>query len=468
MYSGRPILRSNKLNVCAEFVSPSLVEPHECMIRSILSVVLVCLLHAPLWAQRLDVEPRSALVDAELSIRVMEVEPGQTVTIRSAMKDARGRMWRASAVFNADAKGTIDLRSQAPETGDYSDVDPMGLIHAMQLQGNPEPHTRFLLPMDEPVRIRFNLEVDSTEHASVDATRNLAIEGLKDETVSANGLAGRFYAPPGNGPFPGVLVLGGSSGGFSGAIKARLLASHGFAVLTVAYFGAEGVPSSLKEIPIEYFKKAIGWLSAQNSVAPGGVAAYGTSRGSEAALLLAAHDERVRRVVAVAPSHVVWTCICDEGLASSWSLDGTPLPFATPRPDPSYHHEPGTPFRVVTRFMQGLKDQEAVEAARIPVEKINGPILLVSGTDDQLWPSTLMAETIMQQLQASGFDYPYKHIAIKGAGHSIRSSLLPLAGTTTTRGGRILLGGTYEGVRRSASSWPEIIDFLREEFALEE
>ena len=377
------------------------------------------------------------------------------------MEDARGRLWQARAGFVADQNGVVDPRSQAPEAGDYEGVDPMGLIHVMQPSGDPDPFTRFSLPLNQPVSIRFTLDVNSREHTSVEVTRSLSTPGLEVLDVRDHGLVGQYFKPPGDGPFPGVLVLGGSGGGQSGATRAKLLASNGFAVLTVAYFRADGVPQSLQEIPVEYFKKAIDWLSGRPGVEAGGVGILGTSRGSEAALWAGALYPEVRSVVAIAPSSVSWTCICDDGLASSWSVNGKGLPYAIPQNDPSYQQEPGTPFRVITRFVQGLKDHDTVEAARIPVENIKGSVLLVSGTDDQLWPSSTMSEMIMEQLAASNFPFPYKHIAIKDAGHSIRSSILPLAGTSTTRGGRISLGGTYDGIRRSQSSWKEIIAFLR-------
>ncbi|MBX2818108.1 MAG: acyl-CoA thioesterase/BAAT N-terminal domain-containing protein [Rhodothermaceae bacterium] len=415
------------------------------------------------WAQTFSVEPLDALSDTELSIQVSELSPGQSVVIKSEMSDSRGRIWQAQARFMSDQNGVIDLRNQAPESGDYADVDPMGLIHAMQIPNSTVPSGRFTLSQNEPMRVRFSLEIDSREHAVLNVTRRIASEDLEKSEVRTGRLLGRFYKPPGHGPYPGVLLLGGSSGGLSGAVKAGLLASHGFAVLTVAYFAEEGLPPDLQDIPLEYFKESMDWLSAQSSVAPGGVSVYGTSKGAEAALLVGAHYPEIRSVVAVVPSNVVWRCICNVEGASSWSLNGEPLPYATPQNDPTYEQEPGNPFRAATRYLQGLKDQAAVEAARIPVEQINGPILLVSGTDDQLWPSYAMSEMIVQQLAENDFSYEFTHLAMEGAGHSIRSLYLPLAGTTSIANGRLSLGGTYEGIRGGQSSWKKIIAFLKKD-----
>jgi hypothetical protein len=45
----------------------------------------------------------------------------------------------------------------------------------------------------------------------------------------------------------------------------------------------------------------------------------------------------------------------------------------------------------------GLLGQGAATTT-IPVEKIGGPMLLVSGTDDQVWPTTPLSEIAMERL----------------------------------------------------------------------
>ena len=49
--------------------------------------------------------------------------------------------------------------------------------------------------------------------------------------------------------------------------------------------------------------------------------------------------------------------------------------------------------------------------ATIPVERINGPVLLISGEDDQMWPSRTLAEIAMERLRAHRHPYPDEHIA---------------------------------------------------------
>jgi hypothetical protein len=56
--------------------------------------------------------------------------------------------------------------------------------------------------------------------------------------------------------------------------------------------------------------------------------------------------------------------------------------------------EVGHPVAFTPYYLGHLRDTRAVERATIPVEKTRGPILLVSGTDDQMWPSSALAAMI--------------------------------------------------------------------------
>lgn len=109
--------------------------------------------------------------------------------------------------------------------------------------------------------------------------------GVTVQTVSDNGLVGRFYEPSGNGPHPGVLALHGSTPHILDG-EAGLLASHGYATLALQYFGAEGLSPTLSEIPLGYFEMAMQWLTAHETVANDGIGLLGGSRGGELALLL--------------------------------------------------------------------------------------------------------------------------------------------------------------------------------------
>jgi len=173
----------------------------------------------------------------------------------------------------------------------------------------------------------------------------------------------------------------------------------------------ECLPTRLQEIPLQYFKRAITWLRAHPSVAPSKIGLVGTSKGGEAALLIGATYREIRAVVAYSPSHVLFQGIdeawSDSSLSkSSWTLDGKPVPF---RIDNDYieHYD-----FYLGLYRASLQDRQAVERAVIPVERINGPILLFSGTDDAVLPASMMSEQVVERLKQRHFTFFLSNIAL--------------------------------------------------------
>lgn len=78
-----------------------------------------------------------------------------------------------------------------------------------------------------------------------------------------------------------------------------------------------------------------------------------------------------------------------------------------------------TPWRNTPLVVKSLQDADAVARAAIPVEQIKGHVLLISGGDDQLWPSRQMGEAIISRLRAAGHPYEACHLTYDGAGHAV-------------------------------------------------
>jgi dienelactone hydrolase len=424
---------------------------------------------------RIVVRPRVALRDTPVTIQLLGLAATQEITLRAGFDLAQNR-WESSATFRADADGTVDVATQAPLAGTYTGVDPMGLFWSMTQSSLPErdmASDRARGDLD-PVTVTFTAESEGDAVATVAVERQLVATDVTRIPVRVRGLVGTFFLPAGAGPFPAVIQWGGSGGGLA-EITAALLASHGYAALALAYFGVESLPPTLAEIPLEYFETAIDWVGEQSGVDDRRVAVMGTSRGGELALLVGATVPRVRAVIGYVPSGVMWAgfpAVPADGPCATWTYRGEPLPFlSVPVPEDvragiQRSREAGEPIVYTPSFLSQLADTAAVERATIPVEKIRGPILLISGEDDLLWPATRFSGMVMERLARHGHQYPYRHLHYPGAGHLIGPPGFP---TTVNHGynpsGKvdIAYGGTAQGTAHAqADSWQKVLSFLAE------
>jgi dienelactone hydrolase len=416
------------------------------------------------------------MVDEPLCIRVAGFEAGQRVTLRASQTDDLGRTWRAHATFLADSSGNVDVASQAPVSGTYTDADAMGLIWSMALPADEPNQALFFRKEPTPLPIEFVAELENVPVARTTAERQYVADGVERILVREEGLVGTLFVPPGAGPHPVVITLSGSGGGLSEG-GAALYASHGYAGLALAYFNYEGLPDDLIAIPLEYFENAISWLQRQPRLDGDRIAVSGASRGGELVLLLGATFPAVKAVIAYVPSGIVHGGIGRSGVrgaSPAWTFRGEPVTYIQPRAERISPEPPpppkGEPIPLTPRFLRGLEDEEAAARAEIPVERINGPVLLISGKDDAMWPSERLAEIARRRLDEHHFPHPYRHLAYEGAGHMISTPYMPttvLASRHPLTGELFAYGGTpkaYAAAR--ADSWREILKLLDETFGV--
>jgi dienelactone hydrolase len=246
-----------------------------------------------------------------------------------------------------------------------------------------------------------------------------------------------------------------------------LLASHGYSALSLAYFGFPGLPATLERIPMEYFASAVSWMHRQPSVDPKFVALYGESRGSEPVLWVAAMSARVNAVIVRSPSFVLWGGVTAGHLPgdAAWTEGGRPLPHIANRVSLGFGSRyawnmlVGKPVSQTPLFLQNLKDFGDPTSVEIPVEKIRAPIMTLAGRNDQIWPSSMMADRIGERLRRANHEYSDKSIAYDDVGHPIPYAYLPSGGERTSA--RFAVGGTAEGTAKAqADAWPAILQFL--------
>jgi pimeloyl-ACP methyl ester carboxylesterase len=215
-----------------------------------------------------------------------------------------------------------------------------------------------------------------------------------------------------------IVGLGGAEGGNAwtsdrwSAQRNRFL-EQGYAFLAVGYFGAPNTPKQLDRIALEGVHAAILKAQADARIGDDCVTVLGGSKGAELALSLAAHFPDIDAVVALAPGDTVFPAHTDAMTTSSWALDGKPLPFAPMPWSATWDLISGNLLGVMERTLA----EDSSAAAAIPAERIRGPILLVSGKRDEMWPATKMSERLIARLDRHDFAYAHEHLAVDG-GHT--------------------------------------------------
>lgn len=418
---------------------------------------------------RLVIEQTELLTDEPVQFAVVDCEPGELVTVTASWTVGESEAY-SEAHFVAPESGAVEPGRQPSVGGSYTGVEPYGLWWAAR--------TAAAMSATESLDAwRVSVTASgSTWQTSGSLVRLKVGPSVRRIDVADGALRGIAFLPEGPGPFPGVLLFSGSGGGITTVqCTASLLASRGFAAFALAYFNYPELPRELVDIPLEYFRAAIAWLTSNAPVAGGRVAVMGASRGGELALLLgSSYPREVAAVVAMVPSGLVWAGLTKERTAGlvAWIRDGKPV-----QPLPSVPSEPAdATYRdgaiVLTPSFENRiarASAEELAAAEIPVERIDGPALLLSAEDDALWPSVALAEIAVRRGRDHGSAHPIRHIRYPDAGHVFTRPAgfpVPTSAVHPVTGELIAYGGSAAGnAHASTSSWQEILSFLRASLA---
>jgi dienelactone hydrolase len=270
-----------------------------------------------------------------------------------------------------------------------------------------------------------------------------------------------------------VIVLGGSEGGIPTYI-ARALAERGLSVLALGYFGLPGevLPDSLNRISLEYFEKALG-LARRLVPRSECCVVMGFSKGAEGALAFASIARpELRGLVLVSGTHAAFEGFDSTGSGrsagnSAWVYQGNDVAF-TPYvvPDPSllammFPKGFGYP-PVLKPFYEASLALATGSQGSLPIENVRGPILFLSGQDDQMWPSSSMSRLAIERAKRNGFPHEIQHHSFSSVGHFVffGERMLQADSFDPTR-----FGGTVEGSRMAEPlAWGELALFLRKVF----
>lgn len=311
----------------------------------------------------------------------------------------------------ADRHGAVDLARYPVAAGTYRGVDAYGLMWSGRKPGN-DLLAAASIPGFDITSLRdgeMRLFVTNASGIVVQAPFVSAVpSGLVVEEVADGALNGAFAAPHDGQRHPVVILLHGSEGGDREGAKtlAQQYAGQGFAAFALNYFAWDlkripGVPNAHVNQPIELLNRVRDWLATRPEADATRVGVYGHSKGAEFAAIAAVHLPWIRAVAACVPSDSVWEgygigdprnnpnpALSRPEQLSSWSWQGTPLPYiALPPTDDRAHYLNNTAYYEARR----AADPSAAAAARIPVEQSNASFLWLGGGRDETWASGVMA-----------------------------------------------------------------------------
>lgn len=424
-----------------------------------------------------------ALIDQQIEISILHLKPYQEVIITATACDHKQNQWNSWATYKADDQGCINLKEDTCLSGTYTGIDPMGLFWSMQPDDIQKQ--RFTIDKRDPIEIILSVTINSKTVCQKKIYRLLSLPNIERKEIKDHEIVGTIFYPQGQSNLPGVIIIPGARGKIQEE-SAQYLASHGYAVFAVGYFGIDGLPAKFENIRLEYFQTTIEWLKNQPYVKKESIALLGNSRGGEAALLLAStFPDEIQAVVATVPSCFMYGATSYPN-KPAWTLNNQPLlPFIpslsgielkTEVEDyiyaieeeiiPFHENTYNDPLEKIDLFMARIHKYHAIlDDATIPVEKITCPILIFSADNDKVWPSLLHCQLIMDRLDDKKSTIYRKHINCKDAGHGLLTILyMPRADGAVYNPKQkswMKIGGTVHGnAMATKETWQEILTFL--------
>lgn len=359
------------------------------------------------------------MIDEPMNIKVYTSEPGQQVTIRMELDDDEQKTFHSYGDFTSDESYEIDLNTAVPVNGTYHQADGAGLLWSM-IAKKRNKDDYFVKKSDKDLEATLYVTADDKIQATEVVTIQFKDDLVEEIELENLDIKGSLYAPIESGQYPAVMILSGSDGG-NESHAASFLAGKGYLVLALSYFNDEGLNEHLEKIDLAYFKAAVDYLFTHEK-SNGKINLAGYSKGAELALLLGSTFNCFQSILAGAPSNYVTSGMKGGIFAPvpGWSLDGEALPYLKMKFPVSFmfstikNYIRKRPMYFLEIWKKSLS-RKNVSEYKINVDKIDAPLLIISGGDDKLWPS----ENFNNEIQTERNNENDCYLSYKKAGHFI-------------------------------------------------
>ncbi len=406
--------------------------------RGIVALQILLLSTAASAEPVLTVLPKDGVFDAPFEVTLEGVPPNQDVVIQTMRATDDGTVWTTRATYESNENGIVKAAKQPSIAGSYTGLSPHGLLCSALPEGtkgfsayidalvdDPKLSRTFPAPLHS-IPITLEASIDGKVIATATAMRGHAVDVVKEQIATDDGLRGLYFAPKvGKTIREPVLLLNGSGGGVRTEAAARL-ASHGHPTFAFAIYNYADLPTTLRAYPIERLRDGARWLAQKAGTTK--VAIMGVSRGSEAAAHAAIHfPDAFSAVILSVPSHLQDAGALGPGAKpgdGAWTIGGKPLPvtdlgfpFDDPRVFEQAKQSPG--YNATSMVLSFWGSEEMDQKYGTHFEKIKAPVLVLSADEDGIWPSWISAERIKQRFEGAGKGNRITVQSYAGAGHSM-------------------------------------------------
>ncbi|XP_033941543.1 peroxisomal succinyl-coenzyme A thioesterase-like [Pseudochaenichthys georgianus] len=414
---------------------------------------------------KLSVQPSRGLVDEKFTVLVQNLLPGFQLTIHALHQCEDGHSWEAFAHYTADATGIVNVSRDPSLGGTYSGVEPMGLLWSLR----PVPGSKTGLrwrkmnvqtPMGVTILVYQGHQtegfVDQVLLASVVVERWYMAPGVRRVPITEGRLTATLFLPSGPGPFPGLLDLWGG-GGKLVEYRAALLASHGIASMALDYLTPQITKETGRMVDNDYFETAYRVLKQYPQILGSRIAMLGLSFGAGVTLRMAVYSKGLKLSCAV----------CING-SHVQPIDGPLEQMMTYFNKNAYKTRVDENNQVIWRDL--MLPIPTDPSLKVDMGRLQCPLLLVVGEDDQNWPTYESAMDMKEMMERAGNSHLLTVLSYKNTGHLIEPPFTPFARASTfkmvtnprTKVMALWGGELVAHSRAQEDAWRKTLVFLRE------
>ncbi len=248
----------------------------------------------------------------------------------------------------------------------------------------------------------------------------------EDFEMRKHGFAGHLAEPDKGSDRAVIIVMGGEQSLLPGIKFAERFADYGITGLSVSLFGAEGLPDSPDQIPVDMFIPAVKYLKEKKGIQH--ISIYGQSMGSIFAVLAAQYIGGFENLIMVSPTHVPFEgTLKDKKTMTGRSVatwHGQDIPFVSADfsriKAGKYQIHPDAKCKVTgmwVAYHKAYLDDVKVSAAKLSPKQSDARILLIAGDEDEAWPAEYSVRELEKDLKAAGYRKDVKVIIYPHGSH---------------------------------------------------